>query len=222
MFSAIILAAGLGSRMNNIKKQFCEINGKIIIEFSVETFLKAGASEIVIAVNSSRLSDMQSFFKTNSKVKLVAGGKTRQHSAENAFLVCSKTNSLVLIHDAARPFVQVEAVKKLIEIARKTKAATLASFATDTIKLVKDQKVQKTLNREEIALIQTPQAFDMQLYQRAIDFSKKNSKTFTDDCQLVEKLGVPVAVVENSKLNFKITNPIDLDLATLLASKFKF
>ena len=98
----------------------------------------------------------------------------------------------------------------------------MASFATDTIKLVKDQKVQKTLNREEIALIQTPQAFDMQLYQRAIDFSKKNSKTFTDDCQLVEKLGVPVAVVENSKLNFKITNPLDLELATLLASKFKF
>lgn len=222
MFSAIILAAGLGSRMNNTKKQFCKLNNKMVVEFSVEAFLKAGANEIVVATNSSELSNLQVFFKQNKKVKLVAGGQTRQQSAENAFLACNKTNELILVHDAARPFIQPESIEKLVEIAMQTKAAAFACFATDTIKLVKNHTVESTLNREEIALIQTPQAFSTELYKKAIDFAKKNKQTFTDDCQLIENLNVPVTIVEGSKLNFKITTPLDLDFARFLANKFNF
>lgn len=218
MFCAIVLAAGVGRRLNFIKKQFLKLNGRMIIDFSVNAFLEAGAAEIVIATNSSHLNEVRACF-ANDKIKVVAGGATRQQSAKNAFLNCSKNNNLVLIHDAARPFIQASSIKKLVHIAKKTKAATLASFATDTIKLVENKKVKTTLNRENIALIQTPQAFNFQLYEKAVKFAEKNHFNFTDDCQLVEKLGVPVTIVENSNLNLKITTPFDLQIAEFLASK---
>lgn len=221
MFCAIILAAGAGTRLNNTKKQFLKINQKMLIEHSVNAFLNANASEIVIATNVEKLCFLKQFFKRNNKIKIVAGGKTRQQSAKNAFLACNKTNKLILIHDAARPFINPNSIKKLVKVALKTKAATLASFATDTIKIVENQKVHSTLDRNKIAIIQTPQAFATEIYSKALQFAKEHNLDFTDDCQLVEKLGIPVFVVENSKLNFKITTNLDLKIAKLIAKTVK-
>ena len=222
MFSAIILAAGHGKRMNYTKKQFFKLKNKMIVEFSVNTFLKANAAEIILAVNLSHLTYIKNLFKHQQKIKVVAGGSTRQQSAKNAFLACNKNNKLVLIHDAARPFITSEAIKKLVKVAQKTHAATLASFATDTIKLVKNKKVHTTLDRKNVVLIQTPQAFDVKLYEKALKLAEKSNLNPTDDCQLVEKMHFPIAIVENSKLNFKITTTLDLQIAEFLANNLKF
>lgn len=214
MFSAIILAAGMSTRMNGQRKQFAILAGKLVLQYSIDAFLQADASEIIIATNYNYVEYVNSKIN-NKKIKVIAGGKTRQESARLAFAHCNQTSELVLIHDAARPFIQVKQIKKLVKIASKIKAATLATFACDTVKIIKNNFIQTTINRDKIALIQTPQAFSKKLYKKALKLNPHND--YTDDCQLIEKLKHPISLVKGSKLNFKITTPHDLMIAEIIS-----
>lgn len=214
MNSAIIVAAGRGTRLGGIKKQFLEIEGKSVLRRSVEKFVQAGISDIVISTIKDDLKLVEEMFSDlKDIVCVVAGGDTRQQSVKNAFNACSE-DGIVLIHDAARPFVKVENINRVINIAEKTGAATLAIKSTDTVKIVENNIINGTLDRNKIYLVQTPQAFSKDLYRKAL--SKVNGD-YTDDCQLIEKMGVDVAIVDGSRNNIKITTPEDLEYAKILA-----
>lgn len=214
MNSAIIVAAGRGTRLGGIKKQFLEIEGKSVLKRSVEKFVKAGISDIVISTMSEDLKFVEEMFSDiKDIVRVVEGGATRQQSVTNAFNVCSK-GGIVLIHDAARPFVSIENIKNVISMAEKTGAATLAVSSTDTVKFVENNLIKHTLDRNKIYLVQTPQAFSKELYKKAL---KEVVGDYTDDCQLIEKIGVDVTIVEGSRDNIKITTPEDLEYAKILA-----
>lgn len=214
MNSAIIVAAGRGTRLGGVKKQFLEIEGKSVLRRSVEKFVKAGICEIVISTLSEDLKFVEEmFFDLKDIVCVVAGGVTRQQSVRNAFDVCSE-KGIVLIHDAARPFVRVENIKNVIYMAEKTGAATLGVISTDTVKFVENNLIKRTLDRNKIYLVQTPQAFSKELYRKALN---EVSGDYTDDCQLMEKMGVDVTIVDGCRNNIKITTSEDLEYAKILA-----
>lgn len=214
MNSAIIVAAGRGTRLGEIKKQFLEIEGQSVLKRSVEKFLQAGICDIIISTISEDLEFVEKmFYYVKDIVCVVGGGDTRQQSVRNAFNACSK-DGIVLIHDAARPFVKVEDINRVIDMTEKTGAAALAIKSTDTVKIVENNIIKSTLDRNKIYLVQTPQAFSKDLYRKALN---EVLGDYTDDCQLMEKMGVDVAIVEGSRDNIKITTPEDLKYAKILA-----
>ncbi len=219
IFSSVILAAGSSTRMNGIKKQFFEINCKKIVEFSVQTFLEVKSFEIIVVVDKESLQIAENCLKRYKKIKIVVGGETRQQSSKIGFKSSSEKSDFILFHDAARPFVKKNKIEDLLKIVEKYKAATLACFPSDTVKTTDGLKIEQTLNRNKIALIQTPQAFCKKLYGEALKFNESKKKEFTDDCQLIEQLGHNVFIVESDSLNFKITTSNDLKLAKILAEK---
>jgi 2-C-methyl-D-erythritol 4-phosphate cytidylyltransferase len=121
--------------------------------------------------------------------------------------------TLVAVHDAARPFVRAEDVTRVLEAARRVGAALLAVPVTDTIKRVREGRVVETPDRSECWAAQTPQAFRTEILREAMAKAWAAGVRATDDVQLVERLGLPVAVVPGFAGNVKITRPEDLVLA---------
>ena len=149
-------------------------------------------------------------------LRLVPGGKERQDSVYNALKVLHRQNDwdLILVHDGVRPFVTVEEVRRVIRAAAEHGAAILALPAQDTVKKVNRQgMIHKTLNRQDIWLAQTPQAFHADIIWRA--FVEAYGRDFygTDEASLLEALGVPVMVIPGSPFNIKVTTPEDLVMA---------
>lgn len=222
---AIIAAAGLASRLNGLKKQFLKINNKFVLEISVEKFILAGVLKIVVATKKEDVSFAKKIlnrFKEN--VVFVEGASTRQKTVKKAFLkeyLNHKKTDLVLIHDAARPFFEIEKLKLLIKTAKLKKAACFCCKIVDTVKQIKNEKIKKTLNRNELVLSQTPQAFEINLYKKALELNEKQNKTVTDDCQLIENLNYSVTPIFCEKTNFKITVKEDLTYLDFLAKQQK-
>ena len=159
--------------------------------------------------------------KFKGKVSFVEGGNSRQETVKNAFLSEYKEtekDDVFLVHDVARPFFEKEKLKELIETAKKSKAATLATPIFDTVKYIENHKIKHTIKREDLLLSQTPQAFSTKLYKKAIDFAEKENFICTDDCELVEKLNKEISFIVSSKNNFKITTKEDMLFAEYLMS----
>lgn len=216
--SAIIVAAGSGLRSgSSIPKQFVEINHRPLFLYTLDKFLKTPTvSEIVVVAASEWLDYVQTTLPpTQTPVTVVAGGKTRAESVCNGMSAISEDAEVVAIHDAARPFVRVEDIQATLEKAWETGAACLVSYLADTIKTITAGEITATLDRSRIRRALTPQAFRPEVIRRAfdgIDFSEN----IPDDCYLVERLGHPIAAVETSALNLKVTYPEDLVLAKAL------
>jgi len=153
-------------------------------------------------------------------IRLVAGGRERSDSILNALdAVTDLQPDIVAVHDGVRPFVTSEQITRVIHRAREVGAAILALAATDTIKEVENNVIRRTLDRRAIYRAQTPQAFRYALLRRANEEARAAGlppEMLTDDSLLVERLGVPVAVVAGSARNLKITTPEDLRLAESL------
>ena len=214
MNSAIIVAAGLGSRLGGLKKQFLEIGGKTVLRRSVEKFIQIGICDIVISTRTEDIDFVERMFLGfKNTVRVVSGGKTRQQSVKNAFDICDK-DGVVLIHDAARPFVETAHIVAVMRAAEEMGAAALGVFSTETVKYVENNLITKTIDRKNVCLIQTPQAFSKEIYRQSLKISAKDH---TDDCQLVEKAGYDIKIVEGSKNNIKITTIDDLKYAEFLA-----
>lgn len=223
----ILVAAGTGKRAGGkLPKQFSEINGKPLVAHTLEKFAGIkGLAEIVIAVPPKRENFAQillfNLLKKFSSSKFVAGGKTRQQSVFNALSVLSPQITHVLVHDAARPFVNPADVNKLLRMLRKKEAVILASPASDTVKQVSGGVVKKTLDRREIYLAETPQGFSKKLLLTAHLNAQKKGFTFSDDSALVEALGRRVAVCPSDGKNQKVTSKADLEEAKRRLSKGK-
>lgn len=217
---AIILGAGNGTRMGIDKsKLLLEINGKTVIQRSVETFLSIKDIDRVIV--TVRKNDVELFSKilNDKRITFVIGGDTRQQSVKNAVDTIDSCE-LVIIHDGARPLVTKDTIISTIDNAKKYKAAATGVKVKDTIKVVDDNGyIVDTPNRDSLVAIQTPQIFDFELYKNAMAQAIKDKKDFTDDCKLVENYGEKVKVVIGEYTNIKITTPDDVVVAQQILKK---
>ena len=213
--TAIIAAAGEGRRLGAaVPKQLLEIAGRSILERSVTAFTSHDRVDDVIVVLPAGLTWMEQ--PVADAVRVVAGGSRRQDSVANAFDCVSPGSDVVLVHDAARPFVSAALITRAIDAALEHGAAIAALPARDTVKRVEGMAdalvISETIPREAIYLAQTPQAFRRDVLSAAVAMGRSGVEA-TDEAMLAERAGHRVHVVEGDPANVKITTASDLDAA---------
>ncbi len=222
-YTAIIPAAGIGARMQtSTPKQYVSINGKTMLEHTVNVFLNEPMIDQVIVVIHPEDKHFKSLHISSSpKLHTVIGGEERADSvlAGVAFADSELQSEWVLVHDAARPGLSNEALQRLIYELSNSSGGILATKCVDTVKQSSDETIDKTLNRQKIWLAQTPQMFRTSILLQALSDAKRNKLTITDEASAVEMQGIDVKLVEGEKSNFKVTTPEDLMLAEYYLSK---
>jgi 2-C-methyl-D-erythritol 4-phosphate cytidylyltransferase len=213
--AAIIAAAGSGSRFGSeTPKQFLKINGKPVIAHTIERFQDApSVDSIVIVLSPNRVEsiDVSAYSKV---IRIVAGGSSRAASVLNGIKALEDEIGIVAVHDGARPLVAIDEIDATIAKAKETGAACLVAPVTDTIKSIRGGEIAATLDRDKLRRALTPQAFKIEVLKAA--YENADLEAATDECYLVEKLGHPIAIVEGSSRNIKITHREDLILAEAL------
>lgn len=222
--SAIILCAGSSTRFSNENKQFAEVLGVPVVLRTVFEFEKSDLiGEIILVTKKEDIDDLKALVCKNGIKKvgcIVVGGNTRQESALRGFKHVSEKSKYVAIHDGARCLVTTEIIESVIKEADRHKAATAAYKVTDTIKLAdKDGFVSKTIDRNLVWNVQTPQVFEKKLYNVCAYNAKQKDISATDDCMLVEAAGFKVKLVDTGKENLKITVKDDILLAEYILAK---
>jgi 2-C-methyl-D-erythritol 4-phosphate cytidylyltransferase/2-C-methyl-D-erythritol 2,4-cyclodiphosphate synthase len=210
--TAIIAAGGSGRRLGaSVPKQLLDVGGRSLLERSVEAFkAHPSISEVIVALPADVLAAPPTWL---AGVRLVAGGERRQDSVANAFAAVRSDADIVLVHDAARPFVSADVITRAIEAAAAHGAAIVAVPVSDTVKRVaEDGVIVETLQRDEIFLAQTPQAFKRGVLGAAIA-AGRTAGTATDEAMLAERAGHKVHVVAGDTANVKITTAADLERA---------
>jgi 2-C-methyl-D-erythritol 4-phosphate cytidylyltransferase len=229
--AVIVPAAGLGTRMGKTsaektgtsRKQFMLLDGSPILLHTVRKFAASSrVSEIVVAVRGEDLDWVRDTLKREfpgRRVRVVEGGNSRQESVQNALGALDRDTDLVAVHDAVRPFIDLEIIDKVLDAAATTGAAIVGVAPVDTVKQVNrgtgQVRVRATLPRDRLVLAQTPQVFRYDLLNRAFQSAREDGFIGTDEASLVERLDVEVSVVLGSDRNIKITKPADMDLARL-------
>jgi 2-C-methyl-D-erythritol 4-phosphate cytidylyltransferase len=217
---AIIPAAGVGIRMGGeTPKQFLSLEGVPIFIHTLRKFTASDAiEEIFLALRGEEMEraardvDREHFSKP---VRLVEGGASRQETVGRALAEVSADTEIVVVHDAVRPFIELDMIQRVVEAARKDGAAILGIPSVDTVKQVERQTILGTIPRERIVLAQTPQAFRFSLLKEAFERAAADGFYGSDESSLVERLGNTVSVLMGSDRNIKITKPSDLPLARL-------
>jgi 2-C-methyl-D-erythritol 4-phosphate cytidylyltransferase len=231
---AVVAAGGQGSRLGtSVPKQFLELAGRTLLERSVTALLAASSvSEVVVALPAEHVGSPPAYLQ-RPRVRVVAGGPRRQDSVANA-AQAAPTADLVLVHDAARPFVDVATIERVVHAAAEAGAAIAALPSRDTVKLADVTEtswvgsefgeplpavsrkpvpaVKKTLPRETIYLAQTPQAFRRDVWQRVVELAAQGGEG-TDEAALAEQAGCTVLLVPGEPENIKITTAADFAFA---------
>ena len=218
--AAIIPAAGSGRRMNHeLPKQYLPLGGRPIIAHSLLILQRMpGIDEIFVAVSTAGKEycrkQIVERFDIKKVRKFIIGGEDRQGSVYNVLMEIGDGFDIVLVHDAVRPFLDVNITASVIKEAERHGASITASPIRDTVKVAKPHGfVEKTIPRDNLLAVQTPQAFKYSLLMEAHKSARESGFVGTDDAGLVERLGKPVCVVEVPSNNIKITTPEDLILA---------
>lgn len=218
-YELVLLAAGHGRRMRSSKnKILLPLLNKPLIEYPLNVFLKDDyCSHIILVVKEDEvelINDLlrQEHMFSEKTITIAIGGTERQHSVYNGLQkLKNKTAGIVMIHDGARPFIELEAIHRLYKQTQKMGAAILGVPAKDTIKAVHtNHTVKVTLPRSELWQIQTPQAFESSMVLQAHEQAKRDHFLGTDDASLVERIEKEILVVEGSYDNIKITTPEDM------------
>ena len=213
----IIVAAGNSTRMGGINKQFLKVGGIPVIIKTLLAFEKSRyISRIILVTRKEDIFSLQLLAEEYSISKLtdiVTGGENRQQSVLNGIERLECDEEAVLIQDGARPFVTEEIIGNVAEALKSFSAVTCGVKVKDTVKKINPEgTVQKTLNREELFAVQTPQGVKTEAYKKAIaDIS--DLSLFTDDTSIMEAAGHTVKCVEGSYKNIKITTPEDIAIA---------
>jgi 2-C-methyl-D-erythritol 4-phosphate cytidylyltransferase len=200
------------------RKQFMLLEGSPILMHTVRKFLTCPlVAEIFVSLRREDLDWVGQYLEKEKPIKpvhLVEGGDSRQQSVENALAGVSADTDLVAVHDAVRPFIDQEILRRVITEAHETGAAIVGIVPVDTVKQVHLTKIRATLPRERLVLAQTPQVFRLSLLREAFARARKDDFYATDESSLVERLEiVEVSVVPGSDRNIKITKPSDMQLA---------
>jgi len=240
--TAIIAAGGRGQRFGGTQpKQLRAIGSRTMLERSVEAFAAhPRVDDTIVVLPPEMLASPPAYLRDRpgvGPIRCVAGGARRQDSVANAFRVISDATDVIVIHDAARPFVSADLISRTIAAAAESGAALAAVQATDTVKLARrplrsprsggsDESsdaasseiiVESTIPRETIYLAQTPQAFRRDVLAAALAAGARDEREATDEAALVERAGHAVRLVEGERSNIKITVPDDLRSADALA-----
>ena len=206
------------------RKQFMLLEGSPILVHTVRKFAAcARVTEIVVAVRHEDLDWVGELLSAETRqkpVRVVEGGNSRQDSVANALATLAADTDLVAVHDAVRPFVDIETIDKALDEAALAGAAIVGIVPVDTVKQVtraqtEHVRIRGTIPRDKLVLAQTPQVFRYDLLKRAFEAAAADGFTGTDESSLVERLEHEVAVVLGSDRNIKITKPTDMDLARL-------
>jgi 2-C-methyl-D-erythritol 4-phosphate cytidylyltransferase len=229
--AVILPAAGLGTRMGKgsaekagtSRKQFMLLEGSPILIHTVRKFAASDrVTDIVVAVRPEDRDWVAAILANefnSGKVRVVEGGDSRQASVENALATLRPDTDLVAVHDAVRPFIDLETIHKVFDEAARYGAAIVGVPAVDTVKQVsrgtEHVKIRATLPREKLVMAQTPQVFRYELLVAAFQRARMDGFTGTDESSLVERMDVEVSVVPGSDRNIKITKPGDMELAHL-------
>jgi 2-C-methyl-D-erythritol 4-phosphate cytidylyltransferase len=213
----IIPAAGTGTRFGeSYPKQFYKIKGKELLAYTLENFINFPELEkIVIATSKSYFDKVKKIIEKihlKKETQLVEGGEHRQDSVYNAF--CQLDGNLsdkVIIHDAVRPFVPFDFMQRLIDASRRYKCVVPGIPVPDTLKKINNQNfVERTLQRDLIRAIQTPQIFSYGILSKSFRYLKKNPFVATDEATIVEKMGEKIFVIEGCLQNIKVTTKQDI------------
>jgi 2-C-methyl-D-erythritol 4-phosphate cytidylyltransferase / 2-C-methyl-D-erythritol 2,4-cyclodiphosphate synthase len=234
--TAILAAGGRGQRFGGTRpKQLLTIGGRTVLERSVAAFAAHPAiDELIVALPADLAADPPSYLRNRAAdrpLRIVAGGARRQDSVANAFRVISDRADVIVIHDAARPFVSGDLISRTIAAAVESGAAVAAVGARDTVKRTALRQearpddrpaeaghyVRETLPRDTIYLAQTPQAFRRAVLAEALAAGIRAGADATDEAVLAERAGHPVRIVEGDASNIKITMPDDLRIAEAIA-----
>lgn len=214
----IIVAGGKGLRMgSDIPKQFLPLNGRPVLMRTMERFRSYSERlNIILVLPESQQGYWQELCREHAfgvEYLMATGGETRFHSVRNGLaLIADEARGVVGVHDGVRPFPSPEVIGRCYEAARKSGAAIPVVPVVETLRHV----TGGTVPRSDYRLVQTPQAFDIQLLKRA--YRQEYTEAFTDDASVVESLGHAIELVEGNRENIKITTPWDLVVAESLTA----
>ena len=224
---AIIAAAGQGTRMAGRRpKQFLELAGTPILFHTLKAFEECELIHETIVViptqESGGFLSLAGKFGLRKLAEVVPGGGTRAESVLKGLqTIREATAEIVAVHDGVRPFVTSHEISRTVTAATQHGAAILVARPVDTIKEVSDGRVVRTLNRDKLRHALTPQCFQYKLLRHAYERVDVNDPGLTDESSLVERLGVPIAIVEGSARNIKITREEDLAIGEQLLRRMQ-
>jgi 2-C-methyl-D-erythritol 4-phosphate cytidylyltransferase len=218
MVSAVIVAAGKGIRMNDtVLKQYMPLAGRPVLSHTLAVFDGCNLiSKIFLVVPPKDFDYCRNniFPMLKKKINLVAGGKERQDSVYNGLIAVGENNGIVIIHDGVRPLVNKEMIESCVREAIKHGACIIGVPVQETLKRIsRSGDIEKTIERNNIWLAQTPQAFQYEILRKAHENARLKGHAGTDDAFLVEQMGTPVKIIKGNKNNIKITTREDLRLA---------
>lgn len=221
--AALILAAGMGTRMGGISKSKLEICGIPALALTMLAFEKAKSIDgIIVAARAEELSFVKSLASSYGITKFVGaaeGGASRTESAKKALDVTHELYNHVAVHDGARALITPDDIDRVAECAFSNSCATAATKVTDTLKAARNGFISSTVDRTSLYAVQTPQVFYRELYERAINKAILSDGEYTDDCSMLESIGQSVMLVTCSKTNIKLTTPEDVFLAEAILEK---
>lgn len=228
----IIVAGGVGERAGkNIPKQFVEIDNKPVFIHSLEKFFEYDKHIMCVVVCHSdyihQCKNLIQYFLSDKNITVITGGETRFHSVKNGLEFLKKINfdGIIAVHDAARPCINIDLIKRCFEkaiqfgnaipvipVSESIRELCEASFGKDETTVMAD--------RNKFVIVQTPQCAEFSVLYKA--FQQDYQSIFTDEANVLEFYGEKINIVEGDKNNIKITYPIDFEIAQLILQKEKY
>ncbi len=208
---AVIVAGGAGTRMNStLPKQFLLLNGKPVLYYTIDTFLKSYADlSIILVLPEEHIAAGQEIidaFFDYTRIQITEGGRTRFHSVQNGLALITE-ESMVFVHDGVRCLVSTDLIKRCYEAAIDFGSAIPVVDCKDSVRLIKGDD-NEAIERTRIKMVQTPQTFHSKILLPAYKIDYKDK--FTDEATVVEAFGLKVNLIEGEEGNVKITNPMDI------------
>ena len=223
--TALILAAGLGTRMGGVSKAQLMLEGVTVLERTVSAFDKAkNVSSIVITAKADELDTINSVISGMGLEKpytVICGGSCRQQSAKLAFDTAKTLFKCdaVAVHDGARCLILPREIDLVIEGMKGYDGSVAATRVTDTLKLFENGLISQTVDREKLIAVQTPQVFFSPVYEKALKAADGELEKFTDDCGMCTLAGARINPVFTGKNNIKLTTPEDIEIARAILAK---
>lgn len=215
----VVVAAGSSQRMGQ-DKMFLELEGQPVLAHTLLAMERSPrVDQVVVVTREDLVGPVANLCREMGlhKVKtVVRGGATRVESARLGTMEVPQDAKLIGIHDGARPFISQQVMERVVDQAAQTGAAAPAIPVQDTVKVAYNGVVDHTPDRATLFAVQTPQVFDADLIRGALAKALLDNAPLTDDCSAVERLGMPVTLVEGDRNNIKLTTPADLAVARVI------